>query len=137
MPNNDLTPKQILLTILIVLGIPFLIILFSVSNSNIVSSNNNEIATTNNSKFEMLENTSSISEDGVYIIKGKVKQKDSSSFTGLGITFSMYDKSNNKVRETTSNFSNYLGNGVWEFEAYGNDADKIVTSYKLEAIYGY
>lgn len=49
----------------------------------------------------------------------------------------MYDKNNIEVRSTTVNTSNYLGNGLWEFSAIGNDADKIVTSYKLETIYGY
>lgn len=95
------------------------------------------ISTIDNSKFEILEDTSNISEDGTYTIKGKVKQKEDENFQGLFITFTMYDANNSKVRSTTSNTSNYLGDGVWEFEAYGNDADKIVISYELESIYGY
>ena len=95
------------------------------------------MSTIDNSKFEIVESTSSISKDGTYSIKGKVKQTEEKNFDGLFITFTMYDKDNNKVRSTQSNISNYLGNNIWEFEAYGNDADKIVTSYKLESIYGY
>ncbi len=140
--NNNLTPKQIILVILVVLGIPFFITLFvtnNYNNNNIqgIALTNDSITTIDNSKFEILESNSNISQDNIYIIKGKVKQKEDESFTGIGITFTMYDENNNKVRETTSNISNYLGNGIWEFEAYGNDADNIVTSYKLETIYGY
>lgn len=142
MENNNLTLKQVILTILVILGIPFLIVLFSVNNYNSndtqsVVLTDNKITAIDNSKFEILESNSYISQDNTYIIKGKIKQKEDKNFTGLGITFIMYDKSNNKVRKTTSNISNYLGNRVWEFEAYGNDADKIVTSYKLDSIYGY
>lgn len=91
----------------------------------------------NNSRFEIVESSSSVSKEGTFTITGKVKQKEEKNFQGLFITFTMYDKNKVKVRSTTACLSNYLGNGLWEFSAIGNDADKIVTSYKLENIYGY
>ena len=117
------------------------------SNSNVNDTTDNNIhgvvftgdgiSTIDNSKFEILESNSSISEDGTYTIIGKVQQKEEKNFSGLFVTFTMYDKNNNKVRSTSMNTSNYLGDKIWEFSATGNDADKIVTSYKLESIYGY
>ena len=95
------------------------------------------ITVINNSNFELIESSASVSEDGTYTIMGKIKQKEDQNFDGIFISFIMYDKNNNKVRSTSMNTSNYLGNGEWEFSAIGNDADKIVTSYKLESVYGY
>ena len=57
--NNNLTPKQITLVILVVLGIPFFIILFvtnNYNNNNIqgIALTNDNITTIDNSKFEIL-----------------------------------------------------------------------------------
>jgi len=89
------------------------------------------------SSFEILESTSNISEDGIYTIKGKIKQNTEENFDGLFVGFILYDNNNIRVRSTSTNISCYLGDNIWEFEAYGNDADKIVTSYKLDYIQGY
>lgn len=115
----------------------FIAIILVILSKGIVI-NSNGIQTINNTNFEILESSSSRSEDGTYTIHGKVKQKESKNFDGLFIDFVMYDGNNNKVRETTGLIvTNYLGDGIWEFEVYGNDADNIVTSYKLNSIYGY
>lgn len=127
----------------IIIGILFLLfglgILFSSNDSNIhgVALTSDGLTTIDNSKFEIIESSSNVSKEGTYTITGKVQQKEEKNFEGLFITFTMYDKNNVKVRSTTVNTSNYLGNGLWEFSAIGNDADKIVTSYKPETIYGY
>lgn len=114
-------------------------ILFSSNDTDIhgVALTSDGLTTIDNSKFEIIESSSSVSEEGTYTITGKAQQTEEKNFEGLFVTFTMYDKNNIKVRSTTVNTSNYLGNGLWEFSATGNDADKIVTSYKLETIYGY
>lgn len=130
--------KLILGIILLILGLCLLLSSnHSKDDTQGVILTSDGISSIDNSKFEILESNSSISESGIYTINGKVKQQEDKNFSGLSITFTLYDINNNKVRSTSMNTSNYLGNGVWEFSAMGDDPDKVVTSYKLETIYGY
>lgn len=138
--NTKTNNKEIFFMVIgILLFIFGLGILFSRNDSDIhsVALTGDGLTAIDNSQFEIIESSSSISEEGTYTITGKAQQKEEKNFEGLFVTFTMYDKNNIEVRSTTVNTSNYLGNGLWEFSAIGNDADKIVTSYKLETIYGY
>lgn len=77
-------------------------------------------------------------KDGTYTIKGKLKQNIEGSYTSIFVTMTMLDRNGKKVRDTAGlQFANYLGNNLWEFTVYGNDADGIVTDYKLSNCYGY
>ena len=92
-----------------------------------------------NTDFTVIEEkTEGTFEEGIYTIRGQLRQNIEGSYTGLFITFDLLDKNNQKVRETTGlQVSNYLGNNIWEFEVSGNDADNVVTNYKLKSCYGY
>lgn len=93
-----------------------------------------------NNDFTIIESETkgTRSKDGTYTVKGKLKQNIDGSYTGLMLTLNLLDKDNNKVRETTGWIScEYLGNKIWEFEVYGNDADKVVTDYEIAYCYGY
>ena len=93
-----------------------------------------------NTNFTVLKDKTSgtRSKDGLYTIKGQLKQNIEGSYTGLFVTFNLLDKNNKKVRETTGiQFTKYLGNNIWEFEVSGNDADNIVKNYELISCYGY
>ncbi len=59
------------------------------------------ITTVNNSDFELIyeETTGSREDDGTYIIKGKIKQNTTGSYTGLMLTLDLLDENNNKIRE--------------------------------------
>lgn len=126
--KKQLTVGQYLLIFFIII-----VVCCIINYDNITTTSSSEETT----DFEIIESFSTLAEDNTYIISGKVKQKQEKNFDGIFISFIMYDSNNKKVRSTSMNISNYLGDGVWEFEAYGNDADKIVTSYKLDYIRGY
>lgn len=90
--------------------------------------------------FEIIydETSGTRKEDGTFEISGKLKQNVEGSYTGLFVTVTLLDKSGNKVRDTDGwQYSNYLGNNIWEFRVSGNDADGIVTAYRLKSAYGY
>jgi len=139
-PNN-LTPKQVITVIALFIGIPMLLGIFAstseISDTQGILFTENGAELISSSDFEVIESTGERSSDGIYTIKGKIKQNKESSYTGLMLTFTLYDINNKKVRETTTSFSNYLGNNIWEFSAIGNDADGIVTSYKLDTAHGF
>lgn len=136
---NETKESFVILGILIVIIFAFcFIFVLSGSDKSGVVLTDKGIQAIDNSKFEFIgELTSYRNENGIYIISGQVKQKEDKSFDGLAITFIMYDEEGKRVRSTNSNTSNYLGNNIWEFSAFGNDADGIVISYELETIYGY
>ncbi len=94
----------------------------------------------NSNDFSIIEEETSgtRNENGVYTVKGKIKQNIDGSYTGLVLTLRLLDKNGNKVRNTTGLFyTNYLGNNIWEFVVNGNDADGIVEGYEIDTCYGY
>lgn len=104
---NETKESFIILGVLIII-IVFVVIL-SVSTTSQPSGvilSDKGIQIIDNTKFELIgETTSYCNNDGNYVISGKVKQKDDTSYEGLSITFTMYDKDRNKVRSTVSNIS--------------------------------
>ena len=54
------------------------------------------------------------------------------------IAFDLLDSNGKKVRETSGWLSSeYLGDNIWAFKVSGNDADGVVTDYRLSSCYGY
>lgn len=105
-----------------------------------VAINSNGVTKINNEDFTIIENKTkgSRSKDGTYTVKGQVEQNVEGSYTGLVITLNLLDKNGKKVRETTGlSSTEYLGNNVWEFAVFGNDADKVVEGYEIAYCYGY
>lgn len=90
--------------------------------------------------FEIIydETTGIRKEDGTFEISGKLKQNIEGGYTGLFVTVTLLDKNGNKVRDTNGlQYCNYIGNNIWEFRTSGNDADGIVTAYRLKEAWGY
>ncbi|MBR2744330.1 MAG: FxLYD domain-containing protein [Clostridia bacterium] len=126
--------KTILAIVFVFLGLMLFINGFGISITG------NGIKFSNNKEFSIIEEETegTRSEDGIYTVKGKIKQNSNDSYTGLMITLDLLNSDGKKVRETTGlMYSNYLGNNIWEFQVNGNDADGVVTGYRISYCYGY
>ena len=146
-PNN-LTPKEVLLVVGLFIFFLFILPLIVIStkdnnnntNTQGISLTSNGLQKINKNDFTLLkqETTGTRTSDGIYIVKGKIKQNIEGSYTGLMLTLNLLDANNKKIRETTGFiYTNYLGNNLWEFEVRGNDADNIVVNYEILSCYGY
>lgn len=94
----------------------------------------------NSNDFTILREETTYTRDnnGIFTVKGKIKQNIEGSYTGLMLTLDLLNVNKEKVRETTGLiYTNYLGNNIWEFEVSGNDADNVVTDYEISYCYGY
>lgn len=140
--RKDLSVGQYLI-IFVIIGVAFILL----NRNNLDRGDVQGVVMTENgvkrvysTDFEIIkeETTATRNDDGTYIINGKIKQNIADSYTGIFVTIALLDKNGEKVRETTGlQSSEYLGNNIWEFTVYGNDADNIVADYKLESCYGY
>ena len=139
--------KIVLGVILLIIGLSTMMNAFNGSSTVNTTSSTSGIALTsdgiqkiNSDDFTIIESKTkgTRSKDGTYTVIGQVKQNVEGSYTGITITLNLLDKNGKKVRETTGWIScEYLGNKIWEFEVYGNDADKVVTDYEIAYCYGY
>ena len=142
--NQKKEPNLLLMAIgFLIIGFGIVILLrgirINVDTSEVLLSEDG-VQTVNSTDFTLIEEETHGERlnDGTYVIEGKLRQEIEGGYTGLMIAFDLLDKKKKKVRETSGWLSSeYLGDNIWAFKVSGNDADGVVTDYRLSSCYGY